>query len=84
MIELPKSLTAIVHVRFHYGEGGKNTEPRRAELLSKVLDRASELNPELQMMLVDFAGHVDRVSSDLGSGGQSPEKSQGDGQSSFT
>ncbi len=71
-MELPKSLTAIVHVRFHY-EDRKNSELSRAELLSKVLERASELNPELQSMLVDFANHVDRVSSDLGSTGQSPE-----------
>ena len=72
MRELPRSLTATVHVMFHY-EDGNDSEPRRVELLSKVLERASELNPELQKMLVDFASHVDKVSSDLGSGGQSPE-----------
>ncbi len=72
MMEAPKSLTAIVHVRFHY-EDKKYTEPGRAELLSKVMERASELKPELQQMLVDFASHVDKVSSECGKGGQSPE-----------
>ncbi len=72
MMEAPKSLTAIVHVRFHY-EDKKNTELGRAELLSKVMERASELNPELQRMLVDFASHVEKVSSEGENGGQSPE-----------
>ncbi len=72
MMQAPKSLTAIVHVKFHY-EDSQNDEPSRAELLSRVLERASELNPELQKMLVDFASHVDKVSSERGNGGQSPE-----------
>jgi hypothetical protein len=72
MNEIPKSLTAIVHVRFQYG-GGISTKPRRAELLSQVVERASELNPELQEMLVNFAGHVDNKPSERRGNGQSPE-----------
>ncbi len=71
MMEAPKSLTAIVHVKFHY-EDDRSTEPRRAELLSRMLEHAVELKPELQQMLVDFASHMDKVSSEPGNGGQSP------------
>jgi len=59
-------------VKFHYEDRHK-AEPNRAELLSRVLERASELNPDLQKMLVDFASHVEKVSSDGENGGQSPE-----------
>ncbi len=70
-METPKSLTAIVHVKFHYDDN-RSTEPRRAELLSRMLEHAVELKPELQQMLVDFASHMDKVSSEPGNGGQSP------------
>lgn len=72
MNEAPKSLTAIIHVTFDYG-GGKRTTPRRAELLSQIVERASELNPEHQEMLINFAGHVEKGSSGRGNDGQSPE-----------
>jgi len=71
-MEAPKSLTAIVHVKFHY-EDNRSTEPRRVELLSKMLEHAADLKPELQQMLLDFASHMHKVSSEPGNGGQSPE-----------
>ena len=58
MIESPKSLTAVVHVRFHYGEAESKATGRRVETLSKLLDHASELRPEHQELLVKFANHL--------------------------
>jgi len=46
MIEPPKSLTAVVHVRFHHGEAKTEATESSIETLSKLLDHASELSPE--------------------------------------
>lgn len=63
MIQSPKSLTAVVHVRFHYDEA-KEGRPRQGEveILSKVMDQASELAPDLQEMLIKFASFVGKAS----------------------
>jgi hypothetical protein len=69
MMELPESLTAIVHVRFHYGKGNGNgeercgTEPRRAELLSKIVEKVSTMSPELQKVFEEFTERVEEVNS---------------------
>lgn len=55
MSEMPKSLTVIVQVRC-------NTEPGQVQLLlDKVLERAADLRPELQQILVDFASELNKV-----------------------
>lgn len=69
MIKSPKSLTAVVHVKFHYDE----TEPkpvseRDVEMVSQILTKASGLDPELQELLVKFAGHLSQV-KETGEGG---------------
>jgi len=73
MMGVPKSLTAIVHVRFHYEDvertGGDDGEPRRVELLSRIVERAADLSPELQKILGEFAKQVGEVSN---GDGQSP------------
>jgi len=71
MMELPKALTALVHVIFHY-RGLPSEEPSKSEieLLDSLLERASELDPEMQEMLIKFADHVRR--STQGGTGQSP------------
>jgi len=73
MMGMPKSLTAIVHVRFHYEDvkrTGGDGEPRRAELLSRIVERAADLSPELQKILEEFAKQVREVSN---GDGQSPD-----------
>lgn len=53
---LPKSLTAIVHVKFHYKElGTKPVDEGELEIMGRIMNRASELPPELQEVLVKFA-----------------------------
>lgn len=73
MMGMPMSFTAIVHVRFHY-EDVKRTcghgEPRRAELLSRLVETAADLSPELQKVLMEFASQVNEVSNGEG---QSPD-----------
>ena len=59
MIESPKSLTAVVHVKFHYEEKeSKQDMESGVETLSKLLDQASELDPEYQELLIKFANHL--------------------------
>jgi len=73
MMEMPKSLTAIVHARFHYEDvkrTGGDGEPRRTELLSRIVERAADLSPELKKILEEFAKQVGEVSNGEG---QSPD-----------
>jgi len=59
MMELPKSLTAVVHVRFHYQE--EETRPATAsqiEMLDSLMNKASGLSPNMQEILVKFASYV--------------------------
>jgi len=63
MIESPKSLTAVVHVKFHYEEKESKSDTESetesgVETLSKLLDQASELDPEYQELLIKFANHL--------------------------
>ncbi len=58
MIESPRSLTAVVHVRFHYGEAKTKATEGGVEALSKLFDHASELSSEYQELLVKFANHL--------------------------
>jgi len=58
----PKSLTAVVHVRFHYEEPeAKPPSQGEIQILSSLMDRASELNPEMQEVLVKFASYLKKV-----------------------
>jgi len=73
MTGMPKSLTAIVHMKFHYEDvkrTGGDGDPRRAELLSQLVERAADMSPELQKILEEFAKQVEEVSSGYG---QSPD-----------
>lgn len=58
-MKTPKSLTATIHVQFHYDE----EEPKQAsesevELVNKILDRTSELEPDLQEIILKFADYL--------------------------
>ena len=62
MMESPKSLTAVVHVNFHSEETKpKPVSERDLEMVSQILTKASGLDPELQELLVRFAGHLSQV-----------------------
>lgn len=64
MIQSPKSLTAVVHVTFHYGEETKPAGEINVELLNQVMNSASEMTPNLQEILAQFADYLGRVGSD--------------------
>ena len=66
MMRSPKSLTAVVHVKFCYGEEIiKQPGEAQVEMLSKVMDSASEMSPEFQEVLVQFADYLAKgVTSD--------------------
>ena len=59
MMNTPKSLTATIHVRFHYKEPEleKATEGE-TKVLDELLARVSELAPEHQDLLVKFANYL--------------------------
>lgn len=62
MFQSPKSLTAVVHVRFQYEEPtSKSPSESEVEILSRLMDQASELEPSLQEILVQFAEHLKKA-----------------------
>ena len=66
MIKSPKSLTAVIHVRFHYREAETKTTEGGVEALSKLFDQASELSPEHQELLIKFADHLKETCDESG------------------
>lgn len=69
MFESPRSLTAVIHVRFHYKEAdGKGGSEGGVALMDKILEQASELPPELQEVVVKFADYLNGLKND----GQNP------------
>ena len=62
MIQPPKSLTAIVHMRFQYQE--PETRPAgegEIELISNILEQAADLPPDLQATLLQFADYLSKL-----------------------
>ena len=59
MIQSPKSLTATIHIRFHYKdpESDPVTEGETT-MIDKLLDQAGDLDPELQDLLIKFASYL--------------------------
>jgi len=55
MIESPKSLTATIHISFHYEEAETESTERSAETLNKLFQQASGLAPASQELLIKFA-----------------------------
>lgn len=59
MIETPKSLTAIIHVKFNYEQSAAKTpDAKDIELLSNILDQTSNLAPEMQEIIAKFADYL--------------------------
>lgn len=62
MIETPKSLTAVVHVKFNYRESAAKTpDAKEVEILSDILDQAADLSPEMQEIIVKFADYLGQL-----------------------
>jgi len=63
MIKSPKSLTATIHVRFHYKENETDPlEQGTTETIAKILDEASDMDPGLQELLIKFANYLSQIS----------------------
>ena len=62
MFESPKSLTAVIHIRFQEPTGKPPTVEEK-EILSRMMDEADELDPELNEILVKFADYLNKDSS---------------------
>jgi len=59
--EPPKSLTATIYVRFHYKE--TETQPvteGETAMINRILDKASELSPDLREILIKFADYLNQ------------------------
>lgn len=55
----PKSLTATIHVRFHYAED--ETRPVTdcpIDLVANLLEHVGDLSPDLQELVVKFANYL--------------------------
>lgn len=63
MMESPRSLTAVVHVKFNYKEH-KNPKVNKSDLevMSKILDQAAEMPPEHQELMAKFADYLKNLS----------------------
>jgi len=72
MMETPRSLTAIVHLRFNYDEKdtkGKKDKPiaeGELETLNKLMDQAADLPVDMQEMLVKFGSYLKVVATGNG------------------
>lgn len=61
MLESPKSLTATVHVRFHYTEPeAKPMSDSQTQMIGKILDQAAEMEPEFQELLLKFTDYLNQ------------------------
>lgn len=62
-MESPRSLTAVVHVKFNYKER-KNPKVNKSDLevMSKILDQADEMPLEYQELLAKFADYLKNLS----------------------
>jgi len=62
MFELPKSLTAVIHIRFQEPISKPPTE-KEIEILNRMMDKSDELDPELSEILVQFADYLNKAYS---------------------
>ena len=58
-MQTPKSLTATIHVRFNHKEQESTPiVPVDTEILARILDQTSEMPPELQELVIQFANYL--------------------------
>ncbi len=63
----PHSATATIYIRFHYkNPEAKSPDEGATEMLGKILDQASEMDPTLQELLVKFADYLSHQSQKAG------------------
>ena len=65
MMQLPKSLTATVHIRFQYAE--PETTPVAdcpIELVAKLIENVGDLPPELQEVIFKFANYLKKTTTE--------------------
>jgi len=63
MLESPKSLTATIYMRFHYKEPETEAPSQgTTETIGRILDQATEMDPELQELLNKFASYLNEQS----------------------
>lgn len=63
-MEKPKSLTAIVHVKFHYQElEAKPVTEGEVEVISRILDQSSELPVDLQEVVFRFSEYLSKLNN---------------------
>jgi len=63
----PQSMTATVYVRFHYkNPEAKSPDKGATEMIGKILDQASEMDPAFQELLVKFADYLSHQSQKAG------------------
>lgn len=72
-LQMPKSLTATVHVDFNYKKC-RAGPPREVEIkiLDRLMNRAADLEPAMQEMVDKFAAYMDRVYPEREGDGQDP------------
>ena len=58
MTEVPKFLTATVHIRFHYAEPEERVAECNIAMMDRLLEHAADLPPVLQELLVKFANYL--------------------------
>lgn len=65
MMQSPTSLTATIHVKFHYGEpGSKLIDDSQLEMINAILHGANNLDPALQELIIGFVHHLKEVNKD--------------------
>ena len=77
MMQSPKSLTATIHVKFHYGKlQAKPEGESQTELLNRILDQASQMEPGLQETVVAFVNFLNSVGDRAEGGGDNGPKEE--------
>lgn len=66
MFNKPQSLTATVYVKFHYKEPESKVEAGEVEKVNIILDKASDMSPELRELLIKFANYLAQIETEEG------------------
>ena len=60
-LKLPTSMTALINIRFHYDESNKSLSGEvELQLLDELMEKAENLAPELQDILLKFASTLNK------------------------
>ena len=57
-----RSVTAVIHLKLHYGETEERPPTKRVgELVAEIVDRADQLSPEMQELILKFGEYMKQV-----------------------